>query len=73
MPSIYAHHTFGRKVFHDLPEDLKKIIRKYPDAFKAGLHGPDFLFFYRPFLSHIRSYMVFPLGLEESVAGILPR
>lgn len=49
MPSLYAHHTFGRNVFQGLPEHLKSVIRKYPDAFKAGLQGPDFLFFYRPF------------------------
>ena len=72
MPSIYAHHTFGRKVFHDLPEDLKKIIRKYPDSFKAGLHGPDFLFFYRPFfrchtnkLGHAQHRMPFDEFLEQ--------
>lgn len=49
MPSLYAHHAFGKKVFLGLPDNLKKIIRKYPDAFNAGLLGPDFLFFYRPF------------------------
>lgn len=49
MPSLFAHHSFGRNVYQKLPDDLKTIIRKYPDAFKAGLQGPDFLFFYRPF------------------------
>lgn len=49
MPSLFAHHSFGRNVYQKLPDDLKKIIRKYPDAFRAGLQGPDFLFFYRPF------------------------
>lgn len=49
MPSIYAHNSFGREVFNKLSPELKEIIRKYPKAFNAGLQGPDFLFFYRPF------------------------
>lgn len=50
MPSLYAHNSFGKEVYRELPEDLKKIIRKYPKAFQAGLQGPDFLFFYHPFI-----------------------
>lgn len=50
MPSIYAHNSFGKEVYKQLPKDLKKIIQKYPYAFQAGLQGPDFLFFYRPFV-----------------------
>ena len=50
MPSLYAHHSFGKEIYKKLPEDLKQIIRKYPNAFNAGLQGPDFLFFYRPFI-----------------------
>lgn len=45
MPSLYAHHSFGKEIYKKLPEDLKQIIRKYPNAFNAGLQGPDFLFF----------------------------
>ncbi len=50
MPSLYAHNSFGTDVYKQLPNNLKKIIRTYPKAFKAGLQGPDFLFFYRPFM-----------------------
>lgn len=50
MPSIYAHNSFGKKVYKKLPGDLKKIVQKYPKAFTAGLQGPDFLFFYHPFI-----------------------
>lgn len=49
MPSLYAHNSFGKEVFKGLPRELKHIIHKYPRAFSAGLQGPDFLFFYRPF------------------------
>ena len=50
MPSIYAHNSFGKEIYKKLPGDLKQIVRKYPRAFNAGLQGPDFLFFYRPFI-----------------------
>ncbi len=50
MPSFYTHNAFGRDVYSELPKELKAVVRKYPKAFKAGLQGPDFLFFYRPFL-----------------------
>lgn len=50
MPSIYAHSSFGKDIYKKLPTELKKIVHKYPKAFNAGLQGPDFLFFYRPFI-----------------------
>lgn len=50
MPSLYAHHSFGKEVYQKLPKELKQVVRKYPKAFNAGLQGPDFLFFYRPFI-----------------------
>lgn len=50
MPSLYAHNSFGKEIYKKLPKDLKQIVHKYPKAFNAGLQGPDFLFFYRPFL-----------------------
>ncbi len=50
MPSVYAHHSFGRKVTAKLPEEIKTIIENHKEEFEAGLQGPDFLFFYHPFL-----------------------
>lgn len=47
MPAIYAHNKFGKLVIAKLPNDTKKIIKKYPRSFRIGLQGPDFLFFYR--------------------------
>lgn len=55
MPAIYAHHSFGKKVYKRLPENLKDIARRYPVEYKAGLQGPDFLFFYNP-LKQSNSY-----------------
>ena len=45
MPALYAHNKFGKLVIPKLPNQTKKIIKKYPDAFRIGLQGPDFLFF----------------------------
>lgn len=47
MPSLYAHNKFGKLVIPKLPKDIKKTIKKYPDSFRIGLQGPDFLFFYK--------------------------
>ncbi len=49
MPAIYAHNKFGKFVIAKLPVREKAIIKKYPRAFRIGLQGPDFLFFYRAF------------------------
>ena len=48
MPSIYAHYRFGKDVYKKLPESIRREIRKYPDLYKIGLHGPDILFYYKP-------------------------
>lgn len=49
MPSIYAHNKFGKLVIAKLPREIKEVIRKYPNSFRIGLQGPDFLFFYKAF------------------------
>lgn len=46
MPALYAHNKFGKLVIPKLPAKIKKTIKKYPDSFRIGLQGPDFLFFY---------------------------
>lgn len=52
MPAMYAHDTFGPKAAAGLPEPVKKPILQYPHMFRAGLQGPDILFFYNPFTEH---------------------
>lgn len=49
MPSLYAHNKFGKLVIKNLPVEYKEIIRRYPNSFRLGLQGPDYLFFYRAF------------------------
>lgn len=49
MPTTYTHDLFGRKVFQKLPEELRETVKECPMAYIIGLHGPDILFYYRPF------------------------
>ncbi|MDY2627668.1 MAG: zinc dependent phospholipase C family protein [Lachnospiraceae bacterium] len=52
MPAIYAHHSFGKKVYRQMPVSVKKIVRKYSREYAAGLQGPDFLFFFNPLVKN---------------------
>lgn len=52
MPAIYAHYRFGKKVYRQMPDYLKKVIRSYPEEYMAGLQGPDFLFFFNPLVKN---------------------
>lgn len=48
MPASYAHYRFGAQVIDTLPQEVRSIVRKHRDLFDVGVHGPDFLFYYRP-------------------------
>lgn len=49
MPSNYAHHRFGQQCFELLPSQSQKTIRRFPQLYTIGLHGPDLFFYYNPF------------------------
>lgn len=49
MPSAYAHYRLGERVRNSVGKAEKRIIDAYPELFYIGLHGPDILFYYRPF------------------------
>ena len=49
MPTTYTHDLFGKAVFQKLPEEIRKIIHRNKTEYLIGLHGPDILFYYRPF------------------------
>ena len=49
MPSNYAHHRFGQQTFDLLPPNLQKTVRRFPQLYTIGLHGPDLFFYYSPF------------------------
>ena len=52
MPSTYAHYRFGQDVLRALPEKTRKILLQEEDLFNIGVHGPDLLFYYKPFSHH---------------------
>ena len=49
MPSHYAHYRFGVKALELLPQDAKRVVRRFRSLYDVGLHGPD-IFFYHNFL-----------------------
>ena len=44
--TTYTHDLFGREVYRQLPEEMKKIIKKNGNLYRIGLHGPDILFYH---------------------------
>ncbi|HIU77681.1 MAG TPA: zinc dependent phospholipase C family protein [Candidatus Pelethocola excrementipullorum] len=48
MPAIYTHDRFGKDVYHRLPKELKKVVRKDKKLYLIGLQGPDIFFYYHP-------------------------
>lgn len=52
MPSTYAHYRFGQSVYELLSDPEKTIIAGSRQLFDIGLHGPDILFYYKPFHSN---------------------
>ena len=52
MPSTYAHYRFGQDVLKALPAKYRDTLLQEEDLFNIGLHGPDLLFYYKPFSHH---------------------
>ncbi len=52
MPAVYAHYKFGKEVYRALPKDIRQMIRENGPAYFLGLHGPDLLFYYRPYVKN---------------------
>ena len=51
MPSIYSHYRFGEQALAKLPAQIQSVIGRHRRFYDAGLQGPDFFFFYKPFRS----------------------
>jgi len=49
MPTTYTHNFFGKVVYQKLPEEIQELITRNKMAYLIGQHGPDILFYYRPF------------------------
>lgn len=52
MPTTYAHYKLGQAVRAAAPVAVRQIIDAYPQLFSIGLHGPDILFYHKPFQSN---------------------
>ena len=51
MPASYAHYRFGKLLLPELPPDVRQTIQRFRRMFDLGLQGPDFFFYYNPFVS----------------------
>lgn len=52
MPSAYAHYRLGFRTLSTLPPEAASVLRRSRQMYDLGLHGPDFLFYYNPFIDH---------------------
>ncbi len=52
MPANFAHYLFGQQLIPKLPTYLQDIIRPNQKLYQIGQHGPDIIFYHRPFLPH---------------------
>ena len=69
MPSIYAHNKFGKKVLKNLDDKTRLAVREYPNEYRIGLQGPDYLFFYIPLIPNPISRVGY--ATHEAVAAPL--
>ena len=53
MPTTYTHYKFGVAVYHILPDEIKVIIDRHRQLYDIGLHGPDILFYYKPYKNNL--------------------
>ena len=51
MPASYAHYRFGKLLLPQLPPDVRQCVQRFRRMYDMGLQGPDFFFYYNPFLS----------------------
>ena len=51
MPASYAHYRFGKLLLPSLPPDVRQTIQRFRRMYDMGLQGPDFFFYYNPFVS----------------------
>lgn len=58
MPAIYAHDRFGRDALSLLDGPVLELLTAQRAAFDTGLQGPDFLFYYRPYLPGNRLHKI---------------
>lgn len=60
MPSNYAHHHFGQRVWRGMPPWMRRYVQADRTLYEIGQHGPDILFYY----GALRSNPVSAVGYE---------
>lgn len=50
MPTTYAHYRFGCQALAVFPEPVRQAAARYRGLFDFGVHGPDLLFYDKPFV-----------------------
>lgn len=51
MPASYAHYRFGKLLLPTLPSHVRQTVQRFRRMYDMGLQGPDFFFFYNPFVT----------------------
>ena len=46
MPSNYAHHHFGQRVWRGMSPWMRRYVQADRTLYEIGQHGPDILFYY---------------------------
>lgn len=67
MPTTFAHDLFGKKVYQNMPQEMKKLVKKHGELYRIGLHGPDILFYYGLGKNRVNQYGV-RLHAQEAAA-----
>lgn len=50
MPAYYAHYRFGKQALPLVSPQVRQCIQRFRRMYDLGLNGPDFFFYYYPFL-----------------------
>lgn len=66
MPTTYTHDAFGRETYQKLPEEIKNIIRENKKLYLIGLHGPDLLFYHKPYRKNDVSSLGYNMHEEKA-------
>lgn len=61
MPATYAHLRFGREIRPGLTDAFRSAVGEFPALYSWGLHGPDVLFYHKPFQKTPLNAMASPL------------
>lgn len=51
MPANYAHYRFGKELISAMPADAKACIQRFRRMYDMGLQGPDFFFYFFPWMN----------------------